>query len=123
MTTEQSVVVVGASARPDRYSNMAVRLLKDHGHKVIPVHPTAETIEDLPVVHTVQDIRETVDTVTMYVGADRSSAMKDELIALHPGRVIFNPGAENPMLASQLAEHGISTENACTLVLLNTGQF
>jgi len=37
--------------------------------------------------------------------------------------VIFNPGAENPSAASLLEQHGIATLEACTLVLLGTGQF
>ena len=64
-----------------------------------------------------------VDTVTMYVGAAISAGLQDRLIALKPKRVIFNPGAENALLAEALQKAGIACEDACTLVLLNTGQF
>ena len=37
--------------------------------------------------------------------------------------VIFNPGAENKELKRALERDGIEVEEACTLVLLNTGQF
>jgi len=37
--------------------------------------------------------------------------------------VIFNPGAENPDLAERLRKQGVETLEACTLVLLRTGQF
>jgi hypothetical protein len=37
--------------------------------------------------------------------------------------VIFNPGAENTALVAELEKAGIACEEACTLVLLNTGQF
>jgi hypothetical protein len=59
----------------------------------------------------------------MYVGAAISTGLKDKLIALNPNRVIFNPGAENAALVADLEKAGISCEEACTLVLLNTGQF
>ena len=64
-----------------------------------------------------------VHTVTVYVSADISTNMKTELIDLAPKRVIFNPGSENPTLASELQKSGIAVEEACTLVLLSTAQF
>jgi hypothetical protein len=42
---------------------------------------------------------------------------------LQPKRVIFNPGTENPALMQQLAADGMEVEEACTLVMLHTGQF
>ena len=33
----KTVVVLGASPKPERYSNQAVVMLKDHGYEVIPV--------------------------------------------------------------------------------------
>ena len=119
----QRVAVVGASANPERYSNRAVRLLLQHGHEVVPINPTAATIEGLEVVPSVQDLSGDVDTVTLYVSASISSQLEDALLSLRPGRVIFNPGAENPALQATLSARGIETEEACTLVLLNTGQF
>lgn len=120
---QQRVAVVGASANPERYSNRAVRMLVEHGHEVIPIHPEASAIEGLPVVHDVADLSGNVDTVTLYVSAETSSGLADPLLALRPGRVIFNPGAENPSLQAALEAGGIPTEEACTLVLLSTGQF
>jgi len=38
-------------------------------------------------------------------------------------RIIFNPGTENPELEKLAWERGITTESACTLVLLATGQY
>jgi hypothetical protein len=45
------------------------------------------------------------------------------VMRLQPKRVIFNPGTENPELMKQLAAEGIEVEEACTLVMLHTGQF
>lgn len=120
---KQTVVVVGASPKPDRYSNKAVRLLVDHGHAVVPINPACATIEGLPVVAKLDDVTGHVDTVTLYVGPDISSGLEAALIHVKPDRVIFNPGTENPALRAALAAHGIGTEEACTLVLLNTDQF
>lgn len=119
----EGVVVLGASPKRERYSNQAVRLLLEHGYSVIPVHPAVAEIEGLAVAASLAEVDAPVDTVTMYVSAARSTPMTDELLKLKPRRVIFNPGSENPALAKDLAAAGIETEEACTLVLLNTGQF
>lgn len=120
---KERVVVAGASPKAERYSNKAVRLLQQHGHEVLPIHPAAESIEGLTAVHSLKDIEGEVDTVTLYISPDKSSASAEDLLALHPNRVIFNPGTENPELQVKLEKANIATEQACTLVLLNTNQF
>lgn len=120
---KERVVIMGASNNPERYSHRALLLLQKHGHEVVPVHPKLAEIEGILVVADVGLISGPVDTVTMYVGAAISSGLQEKLFALKPGRIIFNPGAENASLADALQKAGIACENACTLVLLNTGQF
>jgi len=118
-----AVAVLGASPKRERYSNQAVRMLLEHGHAVIPVHPAATEIEGLPVSASLADIGRAVDTLTVYVSPAHSAPLRESILALNPKRVIFNPGTENPSLKNTLDEHGIQTEEACTLVLLHTGQF
>jgi hypothetical protein len=57
------------------------------------------------------------------VNPNISSQFEDALLKLSPKRVIFNPGAENSELSERLSKNGIKVENACTLVLLRTGQY
>ena len=118
-----NVAVLGASNRPERYSFQAVKLLAEKGHAVCPVHPALATIDGVPVFKQLGDIRVALHTLTVYVGPERSTALAAAILAVRPQRVIFNPGAENPALAQQLQAAGIQVENACTLVLLRTGQF
>lgn len=120
---KQRVVIVGASNNPERYSHKALISLRRHGHEVVPVHPKLAEIEGIAVVPDLSLISGSVDTVTMYVGAAISAGLSEKLTALKPRRVIFNPGAENAELAEILEKSGIVCEEACTLVLLNTGQF
>lgn len=120
---KERVVIVGASNNPERYSHRALLLIRKHGHEVVPVHPKLAEIEGISVVADLGLISDPVDTVTMYVGPAISAGLQDKLIALNPRRVIFNPGAENASLADALQKAGIGCEEACTLVLLNTGQF
>jgi len=44
MRTRKVVAVVGASKNPDKEANAVPRYLKEHGYRVIPINPTAETI-------------------------------------------------------------------------------
>jgi predicted CoA-binding protein len=122
-TTRQRVVVLGASDNPERYSNMALNRLLENGHEVIPVHPKLRRIGDLKVVPTLADVGDQVDTLTVYVSQKVSSSLADAIVELAPGRVIFNPGAENTDLEAILDACGITALRACTLVLLSTGQF
>lgn len=119
----QRVVVLGASHKPERYSNQAVRLLQEFGHEVIPVHPKLEEVEGIKVANSLNDIEGNIDTLTLYVGAERSSALTEAVLRLKPGRVIFNPGSENAELERRLNSADIPFEHACTLVLLRTAQF
>jgi uncharacterized protein len=118
-----NVAVLGASNKPERYSFQAVKLLAEKGHAVCPVHPALATIDGVPVFKQLGDIPVPLHTLTVYVGCERSTALAAAILAARPQRVIFNPGAENPVLAQQLQAAGIRVENACTLVLLRTGQF
>lgn len=122
-THKERVVILGASDKPERYSHRAMKMLREHGHEIVLVHPRLAEIEGHPVLNDLSAIRGAVDTVTMYVGPEASSAVAGELIALRPRRVIFNPGSENPALQARLADAGVQVEEACTLVLLSTGQF
>ena len=121
--SKQTVVVLGASDKPERFSNMAIKKLKQHGHRVIPVHPRLKEIEGLPVMADLLSINELVDTLTLYVGPERSANLVEQIIQLQPGRVIFNPGTESELLERSLRENNMSFEIACTLVMLDAGSF
>lgn len=121
--SDRTVVVLGASPKPVRYSFQAIKLLQDKGFRVIPVHPKAQRIEHIPVVHSLAAISEPVDTLTLYIGPERVQGQIQAIIDLKPGRVILNPGAESHALEMALLNARIPFERACTLVLLRTGQF
>ena len=120
---DHTVAVLGASPKPSRYSNMAIRMLKSYRYDIIPVHPIYKKIEDIPVTASLKEIKKKVDTLTLYVGPMRSKVLLDEIISLNPGRVILNPGTESVLLEQKLAEAGIPAIKACTLVMLQSRQF
>lgn len=123
MNNKERVAVLGASKKPARYSNKAVVMLKEYGHEVIPVNPIEENIEDLPVAHSLADIEGDIDTLTVYVGPRHIGGVINDILALKPKRVILNPGTESQELESALDSNDIPFMEACTLVLLRTGQY
>jgi predicted CoA-binding protein len=118
-----NIAVVGASPKEDRYSYKAMLLLKEKGYMPIPVAPAWKEILSLKVYTTLESISEDIDTVTMYVGHANQTAVIKGILAKKPRRVIFNPGTENPAVYDELKNAGIVVIEACTLVLLKTGQF
>lgn len=118
----KKTVVIGASPDPSRYSNMAVKMLQDYGHPVIPVGMRRGEIGGLAIETGLPEIDAT-DTVTLYLNAERQKSLYDYILGLHPKRIIFNPGTENPEFEQLAEQKGIETLEACTLVLLRTGQF
>ena len=122
MEKEKTTLVLGASLKPERYANMAIRRLRAHGHPVVAVGLREGLVGDTPVVKAIPEGSE-VHTVTLYLNASNQAGWEKQLLALHPQRIIFNPGAENPAFAKVAEGAGIETMEACTLVLLSTGQF
>ncbi|MGJ7033383.1 CoA-binding protein [Niabella hirudinis] len=118
----KKTVVLGASENPERYSNMAVKRLRSHGHEVVAIGKREGQIDDV-AIQTVQPKEQDVDTVTVYLNPLHQQQYEAYILELHPKRIIFNPGAENNALAQKVKEHGIEPVEACTLVLLTTNQF
>lgn len=122
METVKNTLVVGASANPQRYSYLAVNRLRNHGHTVYGIGKKKIKVGDVDI-ETEQKSFENIDTVSLYLNPANQKEYYDYILSLHPKRIIFNPGTENAELANLAKSNGINTMEACTLVLLSTGQF
>jgi len=118
----KKTVVIGASDNPDRYAYKATEMLTNHGHAVIPVGLTNGQIGNIAILKDKPSVTN-VDTVTLYVGYKNQPFWYDYILGLKPKRIIFNPGTENPEFQKMAGEKGIDVQEACTLVLLSTGQY
>ena len=115
-------LVIGASTHDYRYSNKAIKLLRAHKHEVVAIGRETGEVSGVSIEHDMP-VQKDIDTVTLYINPMHQQAYYDKLVELKPRRVIFNPGTENSELEALLEKNGIATEEACTLVLLNTGQY
>lgn len=119
------VLIVGASPKPERYAYLALQQLLASGHETVLFNPSPAhtTIEGLRVHASLGEITGAIDTITLYVGSARLDNLIPELLALNPRRIISNPGTENQRLAQAARDAGIDYVEACTLILLRSGQF
>lgn len=120
--TEKPTLVLGASEKPWRYSYMAVELLNLKQVPVSAVGLKAGKIGSIPIFDGQPKI-ENLHTITMYVAPENQGALESYIFSLQPRRIIFNPGTENVILSKKAAAAGIEVVEACTLVMLRTGQF
>lgn len=122
MEQGKKTLVLGASDNPSRYSYLAIRKLSSYQHPVVAVGRKNGQVGDVPI-HKEKVEEEGVDTITLYLNPDNQKQYYDYILGLHPKRIIFNPGTENPELISKAREQGIEPFIGCTLVMLSTGQY
>ncbi|HDZ14262.1 hypothetical protein LCGC14_1132570 [marine sediment metagenome] len=118
----KKTLVLGASLKPERYSNLAVNRLLDKGIETVAFGLREGKIRDVDIKTDFEDFQD-IQTITLYIGKKHQSEYVDKILSLQPERVIFNPGTENPELYEILKKNNIAVEVACTLVLLGTGQY
>lgn len=118
----KKTVVLGASDNPGRYSYLAVQKLNRYGHPIVAIGKKAGKVGDTNVI-TERPEEKDVDTVTLYLNPQHQKQYYDYILSLKPKRIIFNPGAENMELEQLAADNGIESVEACTLVMLGTGQY
>ena len=98
-------------------------MLRDHGHRAIPINPAFDEVLGEKCYPTIADVPDKIDTVTIYLGKKRSDPLIDQIVASKPRRIIMNPGAENDDLAAKAQERGVEVVKGCTLVMLGSGTF
>ena len=120
---EKTTLVLGASPKPDRYSNRAIKTLKSHKIPVIAVGRREYDREDLKILKVIPHDVGPVHTVSLYLNAENQEEYYDKILLLHPKRVIFNPGARNPEFEKILENKDVEVVTDCMLAMLACRQF
>ncbi|MES2544119.1 MAG: CoA-binding protein [Bacteroidota bacterium] len=118
----KKTLVLGATAKPERYANKAIVKLVENGHSVLAIGQNAGEVAGIKI-HTKAIPLSNIDTVTLYLNPLRQKDYYNYIVETKPKRVIFNPGTENPEFYQLLKLNNIKAEVACTLVLLATNQY
>lgn len=119
---KKKTLILGATDNPSRYANLAANKLSSYGHPIVNIgiksgQAAGVDIEPAGKVHS------DIDTVTLYLGPQNQPQYYDYILTTKPRRIIFNPGTENAELEELAEQNGIETLEACTLVMLSTGQY
>jgi len=122
MVMNKKTLVIGASLKPERYSNIAINRLVNYNHEVVAFGLREGQVAGVDIDTDLMPYKD-LDTVTLYLNSQRQKEYYDYIIGLNPKRVIFNPGTENPEFQNMLKDKDIYFEEACTLVLLGTNQY
>ena len=122
MNKQKKTLVLGASDNPARYSYLAIQRLRSYGHPVVAVGRKNTKVGDVPIEKEKMPFDQ-VDTITLYLNQMHQKEYYDYILSLKPQRIIFNPGAENDELANLAKQNNIQPIEACTLVMLSTGQY
>jgi len=118
----KKTLVLGASLKEDRYSNIAIKKLVMNQHEVKAVGTTEGKVDSVKIAKGYPRIKD-VDTVTLYLNPKKQEEYYEYIFSLAPKRVIFNPGTENVEFIKLLQLKNIEVEVACTLVLLTINQY
>ncbi len=119
---KKKTLVLGASDNPARYSYLAIQRLRRNNHPVVAIGRKNTQVGDVPITKEKTPF-DNVDTITFYLNPHHQKEYYDYILSLKPKRLIFNPGAENDELEKIAKQNNIQTIDACTLVLLSTGQY
>ncbi|MBP6688335.1 MAG: CoA-binding protein [Lacibacter sp.] len=118
----KKTLVLGASDNAQRYSYLAMKSLLAKGHEVVGIGKHKGTVANVEIETEKLSLSD-VDTVTLYLNPLHQKEYYDYILSLKPKRIIFNPGAENEDLKQLALQNSIQPMEACTLVMLSTGQY
>jgi predicted CoA-binding protein len=115
-------LIIGASLKSFRYSNMAMKRLVDYGREVKAIGLKEGEVYGVSIQKG-QPVFEDIHTVLMYINPTRQPEYYDYIVGLNPKRIIFNPGTENDEFIQMAKEKNIEPVIACSLVMMSVGNF
>lgn len=119
---QKKTLIIGATTNPARYAYLAANRLAAAGHEIVNIGIKQGEVAGVTIQPMGAPLTD-IHTITLYIGPQRQPEYYDYILQTNPKRIVFNPGTENPELEALAKEHGMDTLQACTLVLLSTGQY
>ena len=118
----KKTLVLGASLKPNKYSNYAIQRLVASKNDVVAFGLEKGKVSGIEIDTELLPYK-SIHSVTLYLNPKTQKDYYNYVVSLKPERVIFNPGTENPEFYKILRHNEIFYEAACTLVLLSTNQY
>ena len=119
---KKTTLVLGASLKEYRYSNICVRTLVSASFPVVAIGLREGKIDHVNVMTGVPELQD-IHTVTLYLKPENQNSWYDYILKLNPARVIFNPETENETFREMLNKAGIEVVEDCTLMMVQGGRY
>ena len=109
LTSARTFAVVGASDRPSRPSHGVMRVLQDHGYRVLPVNPqiTGEHVHGEFVWRELAEIGVPIDVVDIFRRPDAAGEAVDQAISVGAKAVWLQLGVINEDAAARAESAGL----------------
>jgi uncharacterized protein len=118
----KSTLVIGASLKESRYSNICVKTLVSGRFPVTAIGLREGLINQIQVQSGFPELHN-IHTVTLYLGPENQASWYDYVLKLNPERVVFNPGTENQEFEDMLSAAGIEVVEDCTIMMVQGGRY
>jgi uncharacterized protein len=112
----KSIAVLGASASRHKFGNKCVRAYRDAGYRVYPVNPNEREIEGLAVFHSLGELPEPLDRISVYLPPPRTLRLLPEIARAAAREVWFNPGSADGRVLAEARRLGIAAHPGCSIV-------
>lgn len=104
---EPAFALLGASRSGRGFGSLALRELLRKGYRVLPVHPHADRIDDVPCARSLADLPERVGAAIVVLHPPETLKALDDLATRGIRRVWLQQGAESPAVLARAAELGL----------------
>ena len=109
LTNARTIAMVGASDRPNRPSHGVMKILQDHGYRVLPVNPqiTGEHVHGEYVWRELSQIGVPIDIVDIFRRPEAAGEAVDQAILVGAKAVWLQLGVINPDAAARAEAAGL----------------
>jgi predicted CoA-binding protein len=112
--TYRTVVTVGLSSDPERFSNRVTSFLRPKGYRIIPVNPNETEVHGEKAYPDLASVPEPIELVQIFRKPEHVPAIVDEAIRLGAKVIWMQDGAADHEAADKAREAGlIVVEDDC----------
>jgi uncharacterized protein len=104
----QTWAVVGLSNNTSRAAYGVAKFLQSHGKRVVPVHPSAETVHGEQGYATLAEIPFPVDCVDVFVRSDLAGPIANQAVEIKARAVWFQLGVVDPEAYTRTTASGLT---------------
>ncbi|PID79680.1 MAG: CoA-binding protein [Clostridiales bacterium] len=117
MFAQKNWAVVGANGDATKFGNRIYKRLMQKQHNVFLVNPKRDEIDGHKVYHTILDIAEDIDCISMVVAKNVARAVVEKAIQKKVKYIWFQPNTYDMDIVKYAQENGIKVvHGSCVLV-------